>query len=92
MPISNSFSIPTGVSSRELGASLLIANLDSGSYHELNEAARLVWNRLAAGGSPAAACDDLCREFDVDRATAERDVAALIAALSAKGLLQPDAA
>ncbi|MDN3297891.1 lasso peptide biosynthesis PqqD family chaperone [Streptomyces ficellus] len=58
----------------------------SGQYWELNPTGTLVVRTLMAGGDEAAAADALVAEFDIDRARAEQDVAALVRDLRSTGL------
>ncbi|MBB1244312.1 lasso peptide biosynthesis PqqD family chaperone [Streptomyces durbertensis] len=60
----------------------------AGEYWELNPTGSVVVRTLMAGGDEAAASDALTAEFDIDRARAEQDVAALLAELRASGLAE----
>ncbi|MEU7283226.1 lasso peptide biosynthesis PqqD family chaperone [Streptomyces sp. NPDC045431] len=59
----------------------------SGQYWELNPAGTVVVRTLMAGGDEAAAADALVTAYDIERARAEQDVAALVAELRSSGLV-----
>jgi hypothetical protein len=75
----------------------VLLHLDTKFYYTLNPTAVFVWKALvrsdsasgsaSASGSVAAIAEALSQEFQVDRAAAERDVAALLAEMLADGLL-----
>ena len=54
---------------------------------KLNETAVFVWRELEEDTDLASVIDALCKEYDIDRATAERDVSALIGTLRKAGIL-----
>ncbi|GGR97204.1 hypothetical protein GCM10010252_39820 [Streptomyces aureoverticillatus] len=58
----------------------------SGHYWELNPTGTLVVRTLLEGGEERDAVDAVVAEFDIDRAQAARDVAALIHLLRTSGL------
>ena len=55
--------------------------------HELDEVATFLWIALAKEHSVAELVEALCGEFEVEPATAERDVRDLLAELEGKGLV-----
>ncbi|EPH46495.1 lasso peptide biosynthesis PqqD family chaperone [Streptomyces aurantiacus] len=58
----------------------------SGHYWELNPTGTLVVRTLLEGGEEKDAVDAVIAEFDIDRAQAAQDVAALIHLLRTSGL------
>ena len=58
----------------------------AGTYWELNPTATLVVRTLLDGGEEADAASALVREFDIDRAQAQRDVELLVGNLREAGL------
>lgn len=69
----------------------VLLHLDTKFYFTLNPTAVIVWKELSTGGDRAALlgriAERLSAEFQVDRATAERDVEGILAELLADGLL-----
>ena len=80
-------SVPDCVITRVVGESTVILDVDSGRSFTLDAIGTRVWTLLADTGSLQATIDALLVEFDADAAELERDVAALIAQLSDKHLL-----
>lgn len=75
------------VVSRVLDGEAVLLDLASGSYFGLNEVGTVVWEELRTHGQIRKAIDKVLEEFDVDRETAERDVAELVQELLDKKLL-----
>ena len=80
-------SVPDCVITRVVGESTVILDVDSGRSFTLDAIGTRVWTLLSDTGSLQATIDALLVEFDADAAELERDVAALIAQLSDKHLL-----
>ncbi|MEU4690061.1 lasso peptide biosynthesis PqqD family chaperone [Actinoplanes sp. NPDC023714] len=59
----------------------------AGRYWQLNPTASVIVQVIADGGDRTLAVDVLCGQFDVDAEHAERDVDALVAELTAAGLV-----
>ncbi|MFG3505421.1 lasso peptide biosynthesis PqqD family chaperone [Streptomyces sp. WAC05374] len=76
------------VSTAETDYGTVLLDERAGEYWELNPTGTLVVRTLMAGGDEAAAADALVAEFDIDRARAEEDVAALVAELRTSGLAE----
>ncbi|WP_031075172.1 lasso peptide biosynthesis PqqD family chaperone [Streptomyces sp. NRRL S-118] len=74
------------VSTAETGYGTVLLDQRSGEYWELNPAGTLIVGVLMAGGDEVDAADALVAEYDIDRARAEEDVAALVADLRTSGL------
>jgi hypothetical protein len=69
----------------EYGAVLL--NMDTGRYWTLNPTGALVVRVLLGGGSTAEAAEAVTGDYDVDAATASKDVDNLLTQLRAAGLI-----
>ncbi|MGV9881551.1 lasso peptide biosynthesis PqqD family chaperone [Streptomyces sp. NPDC003006] len=74
------------VSTAETDYGTVLLDQRSGDYWELNPTGTLVVKTLLDGGGEAAAVDALVTEFDIGRARAEQDVAALVEELRESGL------
>ncbi len=83
------YRVPAHVSHRALHDEVVILDDRADAYLGLNRSAAVVWSVLAAGESPAAAVEALVGRFEVDPASAEADVAGLVADLLARGLIEP---
>ncbi len=79
--------IKKGLAYRRVAGELFVVDAAGSRLHELNAAAALIWDGLAAGKSDAALAASLAAEYEVDGATAAADCAAFIAELRGKGLL-----
>ena len=72
---------------RPLGESAVLIHLGTNEIFELNLTGYRVWQLLNDGVEPEAILERLIAEFDVDRAQLDREVEALLAALSARQLI-----
>lgn len=77
---------------REVGGKTLAVAVGAMSreFHgmiTLNGTGRLIWDALASDTTEAAIVDRVLEEYEIDRETAERDVAAFVANLRESGLL-----
>jgi len=77
-----------GVSATDTDYGSTLLDLDTGDYFNLNPTGTLVLHRLLEGDSPSQAATRLTEEYAVARHEAEQDVAELIAALVAAGLVE----
>jgi hypothetical protein len=68
------------------GEAVIVSPEDS-TLHSLNEVGTVIWEAADGRTSEAAIATRLCDRFEVDAATAARDVAAFIDALTLRGLL-----
>jgi hypothetical protein len=84
---SGAYKHPSHIVWRRVDKEAVILSLDSSDYFSLNEVGALIWERLGKGEKPDAIQTALCAEFDVPPAKALKDIDALIAELSGKGLL-----
>jgi len=75
------------IAAEVVGGEAVILNLSNGEYHSLDGAGGLAWASLARGNTLAEATAAVAGHYGVDEATAREDVARLVAALIADGLL-----
>ena len=79
--------IRADVLSRLVEGEAVLLDLKSGTYFGLNEVGSEVWEIIGTGASLGEIKDQLMDRFEVDRATLDRDLAALIAQLQDRGLV-----
>jgi hypothetical protein len=72
---------------QELEGEAVLLNLQSERYYGLDDVGTRMWQLLAENGDVGAALTQLLREYDVDAAQLESDLAALIGRLAEAGLL-----
>jgi len=58
--------------------------------HELNEVAGFVWNLCDGHHDVDSIVEEVCKEFDVENATAKKDVVELLNEFQGKDLLSPE--
>ena len=80
-------SIPKSVMARRVGDEVIVLDLTGGEYFGLPEVGARIWELLLDGKSLVEVAGVIVIEYDVDRATVERDVVSLVADLSDRGLL-----
>jgi len=85
--LSRCYAAPQDVMAREVGEETVILDLNSGTYYGLDPVGTRAWALLGEGRSLGAVCEQMEREFEVDRATLETDLTALVSELVSKGLL-----
>ena len=88
IPLASSVRISDDAIFRELGDEAVVLDLASGTYFGLNGVALRIWQLIDRFGSLQAVRDALVNEFDVDAATATRDLSSLVHELSARGLVE----
>jgi Coenzyme PQQ synthesis protein D (PqqD) len=67
----------------------VILHLGSGTYFGLDPIGARLWAAVKNGAIPASLCDELIAEYDVEQATLEQDLRALIDELAANELILP---
>ncbi|GAB3499176.1 coenzyme PQQ synthesis protein D (PqqD) [Amycolatopsis cihanbeyliensis] len=77
------------VTMTETDYGVVLLDLRSGQYFQLNPTAATVVRILRDGGDVAGAVDAVVGAFDVDRQRAEQDVTALLSDLRDSGVLAP---
>jgi hypothetical protein len=80
------------VAARKVAGEMVILCADDSSLYVLNGVGTAVWE-AADGRTPLSAIVDdiICREYDVDRESARRDVDEFVNALASHGLLRTSA-
>jgi hypothetical protein len=76
-----------GVSAADTDYGTTLLDEASGEYFTLNPTGSLVLRTLLDGGTPAQAAQALAAEYSVDAATADQDVADLLAGFRSAGLV-----
>jgi Coenzyme PQQ synthesis protein D (PqqD) len=71
---------------RDINGEAVVLDLEAGVYYGLDEVGTCAWRALEDGGPLRRAFDVVLTEFDVDAATAERDLLQLAQALIDKRL------
>jgi hypothetical protein len=82
--------IAEGVIHKNVGDEVILLDLDRGVYYGLDSVGARIWDLLQAGHAAGEVVETLLSEYEVTRAEAEQDVAALIEQLAGKGLLRTD--
>lgn len=83
------FRVPEYVLARTVDDEVILFDARRGGYLGLNPTGAAVWNVIASGRPGVDAVEELVSLFDVDWATAENDVAALLHDLEARDLISP---
>ena len=77
---------------QEVSGETVLLDLNSESYFGLDEVGTRIWSLINEGRAVGEVVDTLLDEYDVDRATLETDVSALLASLLEAGLVVEKAA
>jgi predicted Rdx family selenoprotein len=72
-----------------VGDEMVVLHLANGTYFGLDPVGTLLWETLAKGELPSAACDRILDRYDVDRETAENDLRAFMEELAQGELIAP---
>ena len=75
---------------RRVDDDLVILDIPSGKYFELNDVGALLWERLDGTQSVEDLIDLVLAEYDVDRETASKDVENLLGEMIRSGLVVKD--
>lgn len=67
----------------------VILHLGNGTYFGLDAIGARLWDAIKGGAPPASVCASLLAEYDVDQATLEADLRALLAELAENNLISP---
>jgi len=86
--LTDSLSVPDGVLIREVADEAVLLNLNNEQYYGLDGVGLRMWQALTVGVTIEQGIEELLREYDVDRATLERDVLQLLAELADQGLVE----
>jgi hypothetical protein len=85
---SEKFQLATDVMQQTLDQVMVLMQLSSGQYFELNHAGGMTLKTLLDGDDADACARALCARFEIDHEQAKRDVQTLIAQLLQRGLIQ----
>ena len=66
---------------------LVMMDIERGMYYALNPVGADIWERLAEPQTVADICAQLMQQYDVDQATCEADVLAVLNDMAENGLL-----
>ena len=80
--------ITEGIIFKTVGEEMVLLDLQRGVYYGLDAVGARVWELLSQEVAPAEIIERITGEYEVDRATVERDVAALLEQLLEKGLIR----
>ena len=69
---------------------LVLLNLKSQQYYGLDSMGSRMWHLLVEHRNPEAVADQICEEFDVDKATVLRDLQSMVLDFQAAGLVKPE--
>ena len=75
---------------RELGGEAILLQLEAGMYFGLDPVGTRLWQLMAERGNLREVFEIARQEFDVDAATLERDLLALVTQLAEKKLVSLD--
>jgi hypothetical protein len=73
---------------QEVGGETVLLDLESEHYFGLDAVGTRIWGLIGEGASVGGMVDTLLQEYEVERATLEADVAALLARLAEAGLIR----
>jgi hypothetical protein len=83
-----SFAASPAVVFRQLEDGAVLLDLESGVYFGLDEVGTRIWALLLERGTPAAVCEAMLDEFEVEPAVLAADVLRLVSELQQNGLLR----
>lgn len=72
----------------EIDDEVVMFDADAGKYYGLNSVAAAVWNMLEEPASIEEICDQLTREYDVEKETCMDEVLGFLPELQKKGLIE----
>ena len=88
IPLTARVVVPDGVLVQELQGESVLLNVNTENYYGLDEVGTRMWAMLSEAPSIADAIDLLLDEYEVERATLERDVDELLTQLLDKKLVE----
>ncbi|HEY0023504.1 MAG TPA: PqqD family protein [Longimicrobium sp.] len=83
------YCVPDDVLAAHLEGEAVLLHMDTKDYYRLNATAAVVFKGLERGLGRAALVDDLCAQFEVERADAAPAVDSLLAELAERRLVSP---
>jgi Coenzyme PQQ synthesis protein D (PqqD) len=75
---------------KRLGEEMVLFNLDTDHFYELNGSAARFWELLNAGHDPADVSEKMLQEFEVDPQQLANEAETLLSSLRKEGLLTND--
>ncbi len=72
----------------DLEEDAVLLDADAGTYYTLNEVAASIWDKIDGKRAIGEIVELMLEEYDVERATLERDIEGLVADLEDKGLVE----
>jgi hypothetical protein len=85
-----SYRVPAHVTYRRVDDEIVLLDERTETYLGLNPTAAIIWEAIAAGGSPATAAEALVVQTTASPAEATADTEALLVECVRLGLLEPD--
>ena len=82
----------TSLPPRQVADRIIILNLESGTYFELDDVGVTIWQSLAAGQRVADIRAAVLADFDVEKEILDRDLAEFLQTLEGRGLIGPGSA
>ena len=76
------------ISAVDVDGESVILNIESGEYYGMKDVSTFVWSLLEEPKRFGEICDAVLSAYEVDRATVEADIAELVDAMQAKGLVK----
>jgi hypothetical protein len=77
---------------REIDGEIVALEVESSTYIAANRSGGILWHRLTEGTTQDELVDELTARYDLEPEQARTDVVGFLAALTARGLLEPCAA
>lgn len=72
----------------QVGEDVVLLDMDSGSYHQLNVSGASIWEMMDAPIAVSELCARLAARFDVDPVTCRMAVSQFLQQMQAKGLVR----
>jgi hypothetical protein len=82
------YRVPDTVAARAVADEVVLLDLEAGAFYSLNPTAAFVWSQFSEGAPRERIAAALAERYEVDAATAQSDVAALLGELQESGLLE----
>ena len=82
------FSVSPDVLTAHLSGEAVLLNLEDKNYYRLNETAAAVWAGLEHGNSRNAILSSLVEKYEIDEASAGKEIDQVIADFREKGLIR----
>lgn len=77
-----------GLTWQKIGDDIVVLDLDGSVYLQVNGSGRVLWEALADSATEPELVDILIEQFGIDRTRAESDVAAFLADLRVRSLVE----